>query len=112
MITPDPITTNLITLSSTKSTTKMKFAHSDNLADANVYTVKLQAKYTGESSWLVTSDPVIYEYVDPCKTATITATDYPHFTTSVLSSGSSSTPIWTDSVSQAVSSSNQLCGPF
>ena len=62
----------------------MRFAHSNNPADANVYTVVLLAKYYGQYSWLVKSDPVTYEYVDPCKTATITATDYPHFTASVL----------------------------
>lgn len=97
-----PVASNLITLDSTTSPSKITFALSTNLNDAQVYTIKLKATFpTAVSPVPKYSDAVTFEYINPCKSATITATAHPAFSTSVLVPKSQSTSIWNDNVSTA-----------
>ena len=101
---PASATANLMTLTTTSTPQKITFAASSNLADANFYSIVLQARFTGQTTWTKTSGPVTYEYVDPCKTASVTATAHPTFSTSVLVTTSSSPATFYDSVSGSTAS--------
>ena len=75
-----------------------------DLADAGNKTLTLTStlqNYNVEpaASALTTFKTITVAILNPCKTATVTATPYPSFTTSVLVSESSSTPLWYDSYS-------------
>ena len=70
------------------------------MGDANTYTIKISARFIGQSDWISSGDMVSFTYEsDPCNTATIIADPHPPITTSVLVSAFSSTPLWYDSVS-------------
>ena len=94
-------TLDLIALSGTSA--NVIFKASSNTGDVKTYTVLISARFSGQKTWL-TSASATFTYINPCPTATITATSFPSITTSVLVPASSSTGLWYDSVSGSASS--------
>ena len=81
----------------------MDFAlNTNSLADVNLKTVTLTSTLQNYVVASGTPAPTIQksftiQIVDPCNSATITATAHPAITASVLSSASSAAPLWFDS---------------
>ena len=94
---------NPLTLFETSTTIDFSLFTTD-LADAGTKTLTLTSTLQNynvipAASAPTTSKTITVIILNPCDTATVSATPYPSFTTSVLVSASSSTPHWYDSYS-------------
>ena len=87
--TPTGSTPNLITLS-TSTPPNIVFAQSTNIADANQYTVTVDARLVGSTNWLTPAGTATatYTYIDLCASTILTAPTLSTMTSSVLKQSS------------------------
>ena len=118
--TPTSTTPNLITLSATTPLT-IVFAQSTNTADAKQYSVTVDARPFGSTSWTTPAGTATatYTYIDLCASTIITAPALTPMTTSVLKQSSpggslfyeTQTATATNTVSVSQSNSS-FCGSY
>ena len=76
----------------------------------NITITSTISNYAASGPVPTTSKTFELNILNPCDTAIITAVSYPHLTTTVLVSATTTTPIWYDSYSG--SAAVKKCGPF
>jgi hypothetical protein len=112
--TPTSATPNLITLP-TPTSTSIVFAQSTNIADANQYTVTVDARIAGSLDWLtlVGTATATYTMIDPCPTTSIST--YPATIENLVAFAgytveSKNNYTFNDAVSVSGTLSSDLCG--